>query len=142
MENFDGLLCSQAGSDELPAAGIAEHQVRLYKPEGNVQVCENKAFIDIDGGAGLSAAEVAMLQEFTREVVFHAVARGDVRTDDLVDLFGSGWAMETGGDEDGNALGRDVGLVEAGQERRKSPGIGSGPSDIADRNGGSREATG
>ena len=47
VQDLDGLLRGESGRDQLAAAGVAQHQVRLDKPERDVQVGGDEALVDV-----------------------------------------------------------------------------------------------
>ena len=54
-------------------------------------------------------------------MVFDPICRSDIRANDFADFGGSGRAMQTGGDENGDGFPRDTRLFEPGKLRSLSP---------------------
>ena len=143
MDDPMALLRGEAGGDELAAAGEAE-QARCcsMKPESNVQVGIEETLVDEDGCAASCGAERAMFGEGAGVVIDHAIAGGNVRAEDGVDLRGRRGAVQAGGDEDGDAVRGDSCGVQALEQWGQREPIGGGARDVTDGDGGGAFAGG
>ena len=101
---LNGLLTGNTGSNELSASGEAKHEVLLNKAQRDVEIGREKAFVDIDRGAGARAAEVAVICDGASIVIDDAIRTGDLGTDNGPDLVGCGLAMKAGSNEDRDAI--------------------------------------
>src|SRR5580698_8070078 len=101
-----------------------------------MKVSSHKALVNVDGRAAARSAERAVRGQVARVVAYYAIFRGDFRAEDDVELIRSCGAMQAGGDEEGDALGRDAGGVQARQQRRKSDGVWRGARDVTNGDSG------
>ena len=69
---------------------------------------------------------MAVGREVARVVVDDAVGRGDFVAADLADLVVGRGAVQSGGDQDGDPLARNAGLLQAAQDGRKRRRFGAG----------------
>src|SRR6185437_13586913 len=132
---LDGLLSGNTGSNELAASREAKHEVLLNKTKGDVEVSGEEAFVNVDRGAAVGVAEVAMIRDGASIMVDNAIRACNLGTDDALDLVWCGIAVEAGGDEDRNAFDGNTRSVESAKKRRKGSGVGRGASYVAHGDG-------
>ena len=77
---------AKTGGDQLAPSGESQHQVRLDKSQGQVQIGADKTVVDPYGRAGAGGAQVPVLGGISRVVIQYLKLRGHVRADDLPDL--------------------------------------------------------
>ena len=135
VDDLDCFLRRQAWSDQLAAAGETKHQVLLDKAEGDVQLGRHEAFVNVDGDAALCFSQPAMLGKRARIVVDDAIPGRDLFAQNGLDFGWGGFAMQPGGDEDGDTFDRDAGIVQTPKQGRKGQPVGSRPGDVANRDG-------
>ena len=69
MQFEDGVAVGDAGDDQLSAAGVAGHEVRLYQAYDDAQVRLYEAPVNQDGDARRRSAEIGMRCAVPGEVV-------------------------------------------------------------------------
>ena len=136
VQDLDGLLCREAGSDELAPAGITQHQVRLNESQGDVEVGGDKSIVNVNRCSGRGLSQAAMLGKFTRVVIEHPVPGRNLFTADFANLRFRRRPVKAGGDQDGDALARKAGRLQSGQQRRKHFPVGRRPRNVANRDSG------
>jgi len=135
VDDLDGLLRGQAGSDELASAAEAEHQVLLDESQRDMQIGGHETLVDVDRRAAAGCAQLAMGREILGVVADDAIFSRDLRPDDDFDFIFGGAAMQPGGDEDGDALDGNACPVKAFEQGRQGDPVGSGAGDIAEADG-------
>ncbi len=136
VQHLDGFLSGQSGSNQFPAARVAEHEMRLDETKRDVEFGRGEAFIDVHGRTGAAGAEMPVGREIAGIVVDDAKGRGDFLPTDFADLAFRSGAVEAGGDQDGDVFAENARLLQAAEYRRKSQAVRRRPCDIANGNGG------
>jgi hypothetical protein len=110
--------------------------MRFDKAQRDVKLCGQKALVDVDRCAGGRPADKPVLGEVPCVVVERAVARGDIRSEDLLDFGRAGGPVQPGGDQDGDVFRADACVVQAAQQGWKHDAVGRRTRDVADGDGG------
>ena len=74
VQHLDGLLRGQPGSNQLAPSRVTQHQVRLDKTQGDVEICGNEALVNIYRRPRRGVSQGAMLGKFARVMIQHAIA--------------------------------------------------------------------
>ena len=130
------LVRGQAGGDQFASAGKTQHQMRLNKPQAQVQVRAKKTIVDPHRRSRFRGPQIPMLITIAGVVVENSITSGDLFTDDVPDLIIRRAAMQAGGDHNADAIARNARRFQSLQKRRQNDWVRRRPSDIANRNGG------
>jgi len=92
------IVCCAArpGAISLRPPEKPEHPMRLDEAERDVQIRIQEAAVDVDRRSAGGRAQRAMVPQRARVVVDDAIAPGDLRAEDRVDLFAGRAAMQAG----------------------------------------------
>src|SRR5262249_27302494 len=94
VPDLDCLESGDAGTDELPSAGEASHEMRLDQAGGDLQVCLDVASVDPDRHAARAFAEISMLAEHRAVMILDAILVDDLLADQLDQLLAKIRPME------------------------------------------------
>ena len=131
-----------AGTDQLAAARVAGHQMRLDQSRGNLQVGVQVARIDPGRDSPLGRTDERMLFQAGAVVVLDAVRAHDVLAEHL-DLLGRGAGpVQSRRDQEQDLVTRDACLVQHPEDRAEDRRVGHRPGDVAHQDAGAGSAAG
>src|SRR5262249_50335594 len=108
VPDLDRLQGGDAGADDLAAAGVARHQVRLDQAGRDLQVGPQITAVQVDRHPVGRGAEVVVLFQHLAVVVFHAVVGGDVGAEQLDQFLTLVGPVQPGGNEDQDVAAGDA----------------------------------
>ena len=107
VQHLDGLLRGQPRSNQLPAARIAQHEMRFDETERDVQIGRGESLVDIHGRTRLSRAEVAVGRKVSGVMVHNAVGACDFLSADFANLSVRRGTVQARGNQNGDAFPRN-----------------------------------
>ena len=142
MPPLHGLDAGDARADQLPAAGVAGHQVRLDQPRGDLQLGAHVPSVDPGGDPPRGRPDQGMLLHPRAVVVLHAIGSGDLVAEHLPLLGRGAGPVQSGRDQDQDLLAGEPRLVKNPEHGTEDGAIGHGPGDVADQDAGILPAPG
>ena len=89
----------------------------LDKAKRDMQVRGHESFVDIDRRSSLCRSERAMLRKHPRIVIHNPIAGRNLRPHDAFDFLLRRWPVQSGRNQNGDALRGDSGCVKTRQQR-------------------------
>src|SRR5262249_5662909 len=112
VPDFHRLKRNDTGTDDLAAATVAGHQVRLDQAGGDLQVGAEVAAVEPDRHAVGRLAQVVMLLPHLAVVVLDPVVGGDLAADYLFEFRSLVGPVQPGGNEEEYVLAGHAALFE------------------------------
>ena len=138
VEGADRVRVRDARRDDLPAARVAGHEMRLDEPGGDADVRFDEAPVELHRRAPPRRdAEIDVRRIVPREVVLdaHGVEHPRI-AHHLGQLRALVRTMEAGRDQHGDRVARHAAGDEALDQRSQEQVVGNRPRDVADQDAG------
>jgi hypothetical protein len=136
VQHLDGFLRGQTRSNQFPAAGEAEHEMRLDETERDVEIGRRKPLVDMHRRTRFGGAQVAMGREIPGVVIHHPESGRDFLSAYLANLGFGGGAVQSGGNQDGDIFARDSGAFQPAEYRGQGQAVWRRAGNIANGDGG------
>src|SRR5262249_40649334 len=120
-------------ADDLPAAAVPGHQVRLDQARRDFQIGAKVALVEPDGDSGGRFAEEVMFFQQLAVMVLNAIVRSDLRPEHFFQLSALVGPVQSGGKQNEGIASGDALFLQRLQERRQDQAVWHRPRNIADK---------